>query len=81
MVLLPLVVGGVVLTLVALQWLLTNRWAFILLRATLGTLLIGGGALGPSVLQYKTRVRMLVSRADICWRTSLETSRLRSITR
>jgi len=44
-VLLPLVVGGVALALAALQWLLTNRWPFILLRATLGTLLISGGAL------------------------------------
>jgi hypothetical protein len=44
-VLLPLTVGGVVLALATLHWLLTNRWAFILLRATLGSLLIGGGAL------------------------------------
>lgn len=43
-VLLPLWVAGVVLALAVLHWLLTNRWAFTLLRAALGTLLIGGGA-------------------------------------
>jgi hypothetical protein len=42
---LPLTVGGVVLALSVIHWLLTNRWAFILLRVVLGALLIGGGGL------------------------------------
>jgi hypothetical protein len=41
----PLCIGGLVLALAAIDWLLSHDWFFILLRATLGTLLIGGGAL------------------------------------
>jgi len=63
----PLCIGGLVLALAAIDWLLSHDWFFVLLKATLGTfLLVVGALLGYHGLESR-RVEGLGAAIAVFW--------------